>query len=373
VSEFLGAVTSFQDAVRHHDEDALQRELTRLRHEFGQASDEDIDLAPGLLADVLTGVPIGRDAIVAVLIGACVEIGADATSCAGPVLERARVAVRGAADFCDRWPVADGVHYPEQTGEAPPAELYDLLGGRDDPEAVAAVVGWWTLPMWQSAVAAVLSTKAVRKSLLPDEEFFWAARDVAVMSGVGTFLAQALAVLDDEKLVVIHRPTLEGFEFAMSGVADNFQLHTLLAERLVTPGHLPGVAPTPEAVAACLAEDPDAPYEYDGTGSFNLVAPDGTSIWNEGWPIDIPVIGDARVLVLDPPPYERSWHAARPFLGMRAELNVERRISEDGVRRLMGYVSPAVDVFPTQESEPTEHQKRHRWHLRARRRVEQDG
>jgi hypothetical protein len=363
VSEFLAWVEAFQRAVRAQDEKAMQNGLNGIRHAFRQAAFADIDLAAGLLADVLSELPPGPDAVVAVLIGACVERGADPMVCAQPLLEGARVATKAAAEFCDRWPVADGVTYPAPAGEVPPEELYDPVGGFDDPEARAAVMGWSTLPMWQSAVAAVLSNKEVRKKLLPDEAFLRTARDVAKVSGVGTYLAQALAVLDDTRLMVIYRPTLEGFEFSMSGVADNFQLHTLLAGRLVTPGHLPGVPPSAEAVAACLAA-PSSGYEYDGATSFNLVAPDGTWIFNEGWPADIPVVERSRLLILDPPPYERTWHAARAFLGMHAQFNLERRISEDGVKRFMAHVQPAHNPFPTEAAEPTEHQKRHWWHRR---------
>jgi hypothetical protein len=363
VSEFLSSVAAFQNAVRRGDDDGVRRELDRLRQGFRQAFVEDVDMAAGLLADVLSEVPPGQDAIVAVLIGACVERGADPLVCAQPILEGARGAVRGAADFCNRWPLAEDQAYPQQAGETPPEELFEPLGGIDDPAARAAVIGWWTLPMWQSAVAAVLSYKEVRKKLLPDDDFFWRARDVAAASGVGTFLAQSLAVVDDARLVVIHRPTLEGFEFVMSGIADNFQLHTLLAGRLVTPGHLPGNPPSAEAVTACLAA-PGAPYEYDGVGSFNLVAPDGTWIWNEGWPCDIPIVENSRLLILDPPSYERTWHAARAFVGMSAQLNLERRISEDAVKRRMAHVQPAHNPFPTEAAEPDEHQKRHWWHRR---------
>jgi hypothetical protein len=363
VSDFLAWVAAFQRAVHAQDENAMQQGLEGLRHGFRRATFSEIDLAAGLLSDTLWEAPAGQDAVVAVLVGACVERGADGRVCAQPILDGAKAATKAAAEFCDRWPVQDGVTYPAPAGEVPPPELYDPVGGIDDPEARAAVMGWSTLPMWQSAVAAVLSDKAVRKMVLPDDRFLRTARDVAKVSGVGTYLAQALAVLDDTKLVVIHRPTLEGFEFSMSGVADNFQLHTLLAGRLVTPGHLPGVAPAAEAVAACLAA-PSSPYEYDGASSFNLVAPDGTWIFNEGWPCDIPVVERSRLLILDPPPYERTWHAARAFLAMQAQFNLERRISEDGVKRFMAHVRPAHSPFPTEASEPTEHQKRHWWHRR---------
>lgn len=365
MSEFLEAVAAFQVAARHHDEDAVQRRLTQLREQFGQAPDEELDIAAALLADVMPDLSPGRDAVVAVLVGACVEAGAGAAACAEPILSAAERATAGAADFLRRWPA--GWDHPRQIGEVPPPSMFEQLGDPNDPEVRAAGMGWWTLPLWQSAVAAVLSSKDVRKAFLPNDEFFWNAREVAMSTGVGTYLAQALAVLDDAKLVVIHRPTLEGFEFLMSGVADNFQLHTLLMERLVTPGHLPGTPPSREAVEACTAESPDAPYEYDGTGAFNLVAPDGSWIWNEAWPVDIPLIDGRRLLLLDPPPYERTWHASRAFLAMPAELEFVRRISEDGVKRMMAYVSPAQDLFPTSEAEPSAHHKRHWWHRREAR------
>ncbi len=57
--------------------------------------------------------------------------------------------------------------------------------------------------------------------------------------------------------------------------------------------------------------------------------------------MDIPVVDGARLLVLDPPPHERTWAAARAFAGMAAELELERRLSEDGVKHWMTNVSPA--------------------------------
>ena len=86
----------------------------------------------------------------------------------------------------------------------------------------------------------------------------------------------------------MHRASGEGFEFTMSGIADNLQLHTRPAECLVSPGHLPGQPPSPEAVAACLGESPGAPREYEVKETFNLVAAGDTWTWRESAPMDIP-------------------------------------------------------------------------------------
>lgn len=343
---------AFCTAVRQRDDDAQERELARVSAEFADASYDEVEVAAVLMADVLSAVPPGRDAVAAVMIGACVERGADPASCVEPVLFRAQLALEGAAEFCRVWQVAEGEDYPEPTGEAPPDELYAPFGGPDDPAARAAVHGWWTVSLWQSAVVAVLNRKEIRKAVLPRPDFFRAAREVAQASGAGAFLSAVLGVLDDEPLVVLHRPSRQGFVFTMSGIADNFQLHTLLAERLVTPGHVPGVAPSTEAVRACLGQSPDDPWAYEAAGSFNLVAPDGSWIWNEGAPHDIPVVDGARLLVLDPPPYERSWSGVRPFAGMAAELVLERRLSEDGFARWMTGVAPAESPVPDGAVEP---------------------
>jgi hypothetical protein len=364
VAEFRDAVDSFRDAVRQHDEDAQRRELDRMRSEFVDAPvDELYDAAP-ILADVLGSVPAGLDALVGVVIGGCVEYGADPASCAEPILFRAQLAVEQAVEFCHRWPVDERGDYPEPVGEEAPSRLYAALGGLEDPSTRAAVLGWWSIPTWTPAVAAVLGSKEIRKVVLPRPEFLAVARQVLEFSGAAKFLARALAVLDDEDLVVLHRASREGFEFTMSGIADNFQLQTLLAERLVTPGHLPGEPPTPDAVAACLGQSPGAPRDYDGHAAFALVTAEGAPIWHEGAPIDIPVVEGTRLLVLDPPASEQGWSAARAFAAMPAELVLDRRLSEAGVRHWLSHVSPPVDPSPS-TSAGSESPRRHWWQRRG--------
>lgn len=85
--------------------------------------------------------------------------------------------------------------------------------------------------------------------------------------GLAPFLVGLLRALDDEKLAVLHRESGPGFWVAASGVADNFQLHTLLAGVLLAPGkdgagYLPGPRPTAAMIAAA-----------DGTG--DLMPPGG--------------------------------------------------------------------------------------------------
>ncbi|MFC7868074.1 hypothetical protein ACFU5B_30195 [Streptomyces murinus] len=71
------------------------------------------------------------------------------------------------------------------------------------------------------------------------------------------------------------------------------------------------------------------------TGSFNLVSPTGEGVWNEGTPADIPVVDGARLLVLDPPPYQRSRPAGRLFPHMSGDLVLERVLAPGAAARLL--------------------------------------
>jgi hypothetical protein len=49
----------------------------------------------------------------------------------------------------------------------------------------------------------------------------------------------------------------------------------------------------------------------------------GAWIWNEGRPTDIPRLEGTRVVVIDPPPYERMWNAGRAYPLMRHSVTVD--------------------------------------------------
>jgi hypothetical protein len=75
----------------------------------------------------------------------------------------------------------------------------------------------------------------------------------------------------------------------ISGIGDNFQLHTLLAATLIgdpARGLIPGTPPHPAWFAA--ATDGEMAPPGGIRGQFNLVDATGEWIWNEGRPADIP-------------------------------------------------------------------------------------
>jgi hypothetical protein len=226
--------------------------------------------------------------------------------------------------------------------EAIPATLQRFTGdaarhGLTGPQAAALVEAWFCVNEWVQPVLYLSQRKDVR-AVLPDRERLTGAV-AAVREYVETahWLDGLLRVLDDEPLIVLHRATGAGFRVRISGVGDNFQLHTLLAAALLG-SHLPGERPNRAEIAAVTDGDPQPSGGI--RGSFNLVDAHGEWIWNEGRPADIPAVDGSRVAVIDPAPYPRTWNAGRAYPLMRPELTVESVLSADEAARWTSKVKP---------------------------------
>ncbi|MEW9508397.1 hypothetical protein [Streptomyces bacillaris] len=377
---FGGAVADFEAAVVAQDAKRSGKAFIRLQETFGRAKETELFAGGPRLAAVLEQVPPSPRAVVAVLVGACVERGADAERCAPGVLAGLRAALEGAVAFGEAWAATGGGAFPVPDDGEPGEKIVERTG-------FEAAVGWWTLSQWEMAAVALLNHRAVRAALDGgavragldekavgaglderaagaglDERAVGAGLDGATVHGQAgsgrgellrllTAVAQAsgqelrclsyaLQVLDDEPLVVLHRPTATGYLLRLSGIGDNFQLHTLLADALIGGGHVAGRAPSPQEVAVCR----ETPGQVETAGSFELVAPDGDRLWNEGTPADIPVVDGVRLLVLDEPSYARSWPAGRFFPGMRGDLILERALEPEETERWLARVSPAGEL-----------------------------
>ncbi|WTW97973.1 hypothetical protein OG216_33605 [Streptomycetaceae bacterium NBC_01309] len=320
------AVDLLEQAVDTENEALLNDAFHQLRDAMDKSQDKTCVAAGPRLAALLPRTPLGAAAILAVMIGACVERGADPSVCAGPVFDRLEDALTNVAGFPALWAKTVGGELPVRNhlelGEAL-GSIAEVTGGVDEA-TFAAVSAWMELPLWEMAAVAMLSHEPIR--LLVQEEGSLVALADAVAMGAADLkcLRHLLKMFEAEPLVVVHRPTGTAYRMRMSRLGDNFQLHTLLAHHLVGGGHVPGSAPSADAVAAVRDADvsPDAPPQT--VGSFNLCAADGTWIWNEGCPADIPVVDGERLLILDPPTYERSWKSFRFYPHITGDLVLEK-------------------------------------------------
>ncbi|MFG3206932.1 hypothetical protein [Streptomyces sp. NPDC048192] len=339
-ADLTAVMSELEQAVAARDggrtERAFHAAMSGLQSATGT---ECVPVGPRLAALLPVFPPTGPRPMLATMAGFCVERGADPAACAEPILDGTHRDLLDALEFARRWVAAGGAG-----GELPKADekiiddaLMARLGG-EAHEALRLALAWCSVEQWQPPALAVLcrSTEVRRRhasALLP------ACRDLAALSRHDLkCLAYALAILDDEPLVVLHRPTGTGFEVRIGGIGDNFQLHTLLAHVLVGGGHVPGTAPSAESVR--LATDPEPAQGRTGavaTGAFELLAPDGERIWNEGLPDDIPVVEGRRLLVLDEPMYPRSWNADRFFPMLPGTAELTRVLSADEVQTWLTY------------------------------------
>jgi hypothetical protein len=395
MSAFMTAVESFIDAIKGDQAwvEELNDHSQKLAHLYSTATAREVNDALGRFASLFPKVPLVALGHVAITCGSLVERGGD-TEIAGPaLLERLTRVNETATDFyqrCRALAESDAGLIEELRAEAaenggddvdantltPAAIIDDHVAGqgwqdlaqRFGPalfkEHPSSVLGHMAEEFFRLGLIAHLSrSKGLRSAARARPELLeQTLRADEAASSHRTFLAVLLQVLDDEPLLVVHVEERKGFDIRISGIADNFQLHTLLAGAIIgspAKGMVTGEAPSKRAVAECR----DAAVGRGGgdnvTGAFNLwnwsgLQPDGCLpegqtgsdhwIWNEGCPADIVPFEGRRVVLLGPPPYVRHWRAGRAFLGMVGELTVERRLSEaevaDWLNRLTRAANP---------------------------------
>ncbi|MGW0659413.1 hypothetical protein [Streptodolium elevatio] len=212
---------------------------------------DDAAAAVPRLTGFLPHVPMVHEGLLSVIIGACVELGADPAACAPDILDRARDNLRRAADFPAAWSAAGGGALPVPASVDIPAEVIDRVGGADAGEDVLlSLIAWWQVQQWELATVAMLSHRPVRDELTARAQFRAEAERVALVWHSGLVsLRHIVRMVDDEPILVLHRPTGSAYRMRMGGLGCNRQLSTLLADILVGGGHLPGTAPDPAAVS----------------------------------------------------------------------------------------------------------------------------
>ncbi|MBB2923226.1 hypothetical protein [Cellulomonas cellasea] len=215
------------------------------------------------------------------------------------------------------------------------------------------VLSWRAAPMVVQVVLILSQRGDVRRALTQRDRLMAAAVATAdTLHGFCPDLIGLLRILDDETLVVLHRATGAAFCVTISGIATNFQLHTLLAAHVVPllpaprrgllrrrdTSVLPDV-PTPEMTAAA---DGSGPWYPDGgmVGVVTLIDGNGKWILHELRPDTIPLVDGVRVVVLDPLLGGRAWDVGRHYPLLRATVDVVP-LPADEARSWLSRVAPA--------------------------------
>ncbi|MGN9838916.1 hypothetical protein ACTMTI_12415 [Nonomuraea sp. H19] len=324
--------------------------LPRLYAAAQAAEQPALSAALTRLGDLFERVPPLIGARLGVLCGALAERGADPAPVTEPLVTGLGDCLELAGRFAATWRTATGEEPPEPVDDDHDwAPVIDRLtsAALTREQAVALTEAWTCAYLRALPVMSILQLSPRVRTALPGRERLIAALGSVLDERADLeFLAGLLRVLDDERLIVLHRPTGRGYEVVIGGIGDNFQLHTLLADALSGPdadGLLDGVRPDPSWVLAATEGQVDrdaAPVR----GQFNLVDANGKWIWNEGRPADIPRLDGVRVVVLDPPPYERSWTPGRIYPMMRPAIRVRRILPADEAAAWLAKVAPVAGL-----------------------------
>ncbi|GAA3765294.1 hypothetical protein [Salinactinospora qingdaonensis] len=276
-------------------------------------------LAPGLAADLM------------VVAGALVEKGTRAGETGVEVLRQLRETGRSAGVFYHAWERTGGgtPPDPDEVSAADEQRVAQVLG----EEAPAATRGWWTARRYGLAARTMLWDADVRAALREDDDM--RADLLAVAGRLGEVLSEyaeittLLRMAEVASALVLDRDSRRGFHVSFDGIADNAQLHLLLANALVgsTGQNLAGQRPRPEWVAAFTDGDNDAYTPLQGW--WTLRAADGSRISHEGCPADIPATAGQRVVVLEQPPDRRTWRSGRRYAHLAGRLWVDDELSGD--------------------------------------------
>lgn len=332
--------TAVRSAVESFDAAIAERSVSQLEAAYqtlaslprDTLAEHSRELGPHL-AEQLGEMPQWHAAVYCVFVGALVEWNADAVTCARPILSGLRTSMEQALEFTELWceQYGEEQELPNPSG-MPSPEQQEAFGADYAQVWHAPYFGWLTVHRWESAAVAVLADPRVRAALdAPDE---LADRDTLVEltrrlePHIGDLQCaqRALLLLDDEPLLVLDRSSGRAFRMRMSGIADNYQLQTLLAGALIGGGHLPGDAPSAEAVALSAT----APIDMDrldelptAVECFNFCEPSGRWIWSATTPDRIPVVDGVRRLVLDPPVLQHHYQAVRFLPRVPGNLTLE--------------------------------------------------
>jgi hypothetical protein len=290
-------------------------------------------LRPGLATAVF-----GNGAPLAILASGLVEHGGDPTAALDVLVERVAAALEVAAAFPAAATAAgvDPAAHPRSLDESRAVIARLVAAGVEEDQAPLLTQSWFTVDEWIPGLLLPLQQKVARRSLPQRDRLTAATAAVADDVANAHWLYGLLLVLDDEELIVVHRATGTVYAVTVSGIGDNFQLHTLLAATL------PGVAdPPPRPAWVAAATDGEMAPPGGISGQFNLVDAAGGWIWNEGRPHDIPPVAGRRVVVLDPPPYERTWNIGRAYPLMRPEIRLDRTLPAEEAGAWVRLIAPS--------------------------------
>jgi len=282
-----------------------------------------------------------RAGYAALIIGTVLEQGYNPLSSTQPLIERLRQVLSMCMTFATqrhRIPLdrgADEQDMAEAFDEVCPEVVHIFPNEARAREALDL--------FWHSAIALFSSSVDARKAGQPLRSL---TQPITDYHEGAYWLDLMLSTPIDEPLLAIEPKSLQGFQGTMTGIVDNFQLHTLLMDVFPSESLVPRRRVPERIVDVARGKGPQH-TDDEVTGVWimyawtaiqsNLQLPPTDDrennrhwIWGEGHPEDIPIFEGFRVILLGPPSYTRTWTSNRMFAQLAAEIQ-GRNLQKDVV------------------------------------------
>jgi hypothetical protein len=322
-------VAELTTAGDDRDADRYYAALRRLAQVAPAQPPAALQSAMEALIPLIERIPAGTGGDLAALVAAMSGHVLDPTVVVPVLVRRGLEVSRRAYFFTEEW---TGDELPDPGDGEHIVAVLDAFEG--DYRLVEA---WFTAGRWLQPMVYLMQRADVRRAL-PDRAAFTAAVSLLVEDiDAAEALDDLLTVLDDTRLIVLHRPTGRGFEVTIGGIGDNFQLQTLLADRLIAEG-LPGTPPTKAMVASATDGEIEPPGGI--VSQFDLFDAYGRRIWNELSPPDIRLFEGEVVVVLDQPSDRHGWRAGRAYPLMAPTVTVDRSLAAAEAAAWLAKVQP---------------------------------
>lgn len=332
--------------------------LRALASDTEDSSTEELTTLVEKIAPMLPGL-VGTFAKLAIVAGAMVERGASPMPLVAVLPERALMTMASYLTLERIWDrTAQGRPLPEFKPPLDQAVLREIKetvaahvrqDGQSERNIAQIAYSWFSLDDWiNPLISSMMRSREFRGAMEWREEVADGADRLKHRSERAHWLHGLCLVCDDEPLIVLDPTSGRGFRLTMSGVGDNYQLHTLLADRLIRPEHgglLDAQPPESAWVEAATTASP-GPFDLTVliTRRFRLFDGHGSYVYPEGWPADIEPLDGVRVLVLHLPNGTYGWNHARAYVSMVPTLTLDREIEPDEAARWLSRIAPARET-----------------------------
>lgn len=306
---------------------------------FAQAQTAEKNSSLQLLLRLLDLPDLLRASHIANLIGYLIEQGAPAKDISAAITRKLQTTAEAALPIWETFePKLAEIEADES---ADPYEHFDQHFTECEKSQPAAAQAWIALDKLYLLGISLYSKSAQARQAAA--ESLNCLQTYAEFSEGAHWLSKMLRVQDKQPMVVIDLDKKTGIQLTHSGIADNFQLVTLLANEL---GYELDPAWLAVANGNALPDDNTVSLEIDMLNGSYIAGEEVDiehRIWGEGAPVDIPTIEKDgvvwQIVLVQQASYSRSWNNSRSFMHLQPKVNVTKRLDGNEVSQWLGYLA----------------------------------